>query len=133
VTSGTGTVSASGLFTAPNRQESDTVQAQSPANQFVTAIASITLPAVGIQIQPGTADVVPGGTQQFTATVSGTVTTGVQWSETGNGTVNQSGVYTAPSTIESTQLRQQPLLHHLRRQTPPYRSRLCRALRAAIR
>jgi hypothetical protein len=99
--SGTGTVSASGLFTAPNRQESDTVRAQAQANQTVTASVSIAVPAVSIQIQPALANVAPNGTQQFTATVNGTVNDAVKWSETGNGTVSQSGLYRAPSTNEN--------------------------------
>jgi hypothetical protein len=105
VTSGTGTVSASGLFTAPNRQETDTVRAQAQADATKTASASVTVPAVGIQISPTSATVSPNGAQQFTATVSGTVNTQVTWSEIGKGSVNQSGLYTAPSTNESDIVR----------------------------
>ena len=105
VTAGTGTVTASGLFTAPNRQESDTVRAQAQADLTKTASASVVVPAVGIQIAPTSATVAPNGTQQFTATVSGTVNNVVTWSEIGKGTVNQSGLFTAPSTNESDIVR----------------------------
>ncbi len=101
VTSGTGAVSTSGLFTAPYRQETDIVRAQSKADLTKSASASITLPAVGIQIAPTSATVSPSGAQQFTATVSGTVNKAVTWSEIGNGTVTQSGLYAAPSTNEN--------------------------------
>jgi hypothetical protein len=101
VTSGTGAVSTSGLFTAPNRQEADIVRAQSKADLTKTASASITVPPVSIQILPTLVNVAPKGTQQFTATVGGTVNNSVRWSEIGNGTVNQSGLYTAPSTNEN--------------------------------
>ena len=94
-------MSASGLFTAPNRQETDVVQAKAQADQTKTASASITVPPVSIQILPTSANVAPKSTQQFTATVSGTVNNSVKWSEIGNGTVNQGGLYTAPSTNET--------------------------------
>lgn len=101
VLSGTGTISSSGLFKAPNSQESEAVQVRSQADSTKIATASVTVPPISIQIQPMSANVAPGGTQQFTATVSGTVTTGVKWTETGKGTINQSGLYTAPPTNET--------------------------------
>jgi len=101
VAAGTGTVTQSGLFTAPNQQEADTVQAQSQADLTKTASASVTVPAVGIKISPASVTVPPNGTQQFTATVSGTVNNAVTWAETGNGTVSQTGLYTAPATNET--------------------------------
>ena len=99
--SGSGTVSSSGLFTAPNKQESDTVQAQSQADTTKTATATVTVPAVGITLSPLSATVQPSGTQQFTATVTGTTNTGVSWSEVGGGSVTQAGLYTAPATSET--------------------------------
>ena len=82
-------------------EETDTVQAQAQVDPTVTASATISVSAVSIRISPTSATVAPNGTQQFTATVSGTVNKGVRWSEIGNGTVNQSGLYTAPSTNEN--------------------------------
>jgi hypothetical protein len=99
--SGSGTVSSSGLFTAPNKQESDTVQAQSQADTTKTAAATVTVPAVGITLSPISATVQPSGTQQFAAMVTGTANTGVSWSEVGNGSVTQAGLYTAPATTEA--------------------------------
>jgi len=100
VTSGTGTVTQTGLFTAPNLEEADKVQAQSQADLTKTATASVTVPAVGIKVSPASATVPPSGTQQFTATITGTVNQAVNWSEAGKGAVNQSGLYTAPPTGE---------------------------------
>ncbi len=101
VTSGSGSISPLGVFTAPKLQESDVVLARSQADTTKTAAASVTIPAVGIQIAPSSASISPNGTQQFTASVSGTVNTAVKWSATGKGTVNQSGLFTAPATNES--------------------------------
>lgn len=44
----------------------------------------------------------PGGKQQFTATVTGTTSTAVAWSATGGGSINASGLYTAPASIPAT-------------------------------
>ena len=57
----------------------------------------MTVPAVSITLSPLSANVQPGGTQQFTATVSGTVNTQVTYSAL-NGTVNPTGLYTAPAS-----------------------------------
>ena len=100
VTSGTGSITQSGLFTAPNLKETDKVQAQSQADTTKVASATVTVPVVKIAISPRTATVSPNTTQQFTATVTGTVNTAVTWSVSGNGTVTQKGLYTAPSTNE---------------------------------
>jgi hypothetical protein len=101
VTSGSGSISPLGVFTAPKLQESDVVLARSQADTTKAAAASVTIPAVGIQIAPSSASISPNSTQQFTASVSGTVNTAVKWSATGKGTVNQSGLFTAPATNES--------------------------------
>lgn len=56
---------------------------------------------VSVSISPATAAVAPGGTQQLTATVSGTTNTAVTWSVqegAGGGAVTSTGLYTAPST-----------------------------------
>jgi len=101
VLSGNGTITPTGLFTAPNNQETDTVQAQAEADLTKTASASIIVPPVSIIVSPVSVTLQPGGTQQFNATVSGTMNKAVTWSEVGNGTVSTSGFYTAPSTNET--------------------------------
>jgi hypothetical protein len=106
-----GTLSASGLYTAPSSiasQQSIQVTATSAADATKSAASTITLqPAaavVSISVTPGTASLPAGGTQQFTATVSGTSNTAVTWSMSPNiGTLSASGLYTAPSSISSQQ------------------------------
>jgi len=58
--------------------------------------------SVAVAVTPATASVVVSKTQQFTATVTGTSNTGVTWSVGGgaaNGTVSNSGLYSAPATV----------------------------------
>jgi len=61
----------------------------------------VTIPAVGLSVSPSSAVVQPSGTQQFSATVNGTINQNVSWSETGNGSVSPVGLYTAPTTTEN--------------------------------
>jgi hypothetical protein len=56
-----------------------------------------TPPSVSVSISPSAVTLQAGGTQQFTATVTGTTNTSVTWSAT-CGTVSASGFYTAPSS-----------------------------------
>jgi hypothetical protein len=97
VTQGSGKVNSSGMYTAPNRQESDTVHAQAQADLTKTASASVTVPAVGISISPTSVSVTPNGTQQFNSTVIGTTNTSVSYSAL-TGTITPSGLYTAPGS-----------------------------------
>lgn len=55
--------------------------------------------AVAVGIAPPSALLAPGGTQQFTATVSGALSTAVTFSveEAGGGAVDAAGLYTAPA------------------------------------
>jgi hypothetical protein len=95
-----GTVSASGLYTAPATAGTYTVKATSAADTTKSASATCTVSApaaVAISVSPTSASVSTGGTQQFTATVTGSSNTSVTWSATG-GTVSASGLYTAPAT-----------------------------------
>lgn len=62
--------------------------------------------ATTVTISPAAASVVLGGTQQFTAIVTGPSNTAVTWSITGTGcsgsdcgTIDANGLYTAPSTL----------------------------------
>lgn len=56
---------------------------------------------VQVAISPSNPTVVSGKTQQFTATVSGTVNTGVSWSASA-GTITSSGLFTAPTVTSTT-------------------------------
>jgi Big-like domain-containing protein len=104
----TGTISSTGMYTAPTAVSQATkfnVTAVSAADPTKSASATVTVnPAVGVAISPTSAIVGVNATQQFSATVSGTTNTAVTWSVDGVnggnatvGTINSSGLYTAPS------------------------------------
>jgi len=56
--------------------------------------------AVSVSISPTSVSILTSGTQQFTATATGTTNTAVTWSATG-GSVSSSGLYTAPTAAGS--------------------------------
>jgi hypothetical protein len=103
-----GTISAAGIYTAPAKAGTDTVTATSVADGSKSAVASVmvtsapTSPNVtGVTISPSSTSVNINSTVQFTATVLGTVTDkSVIWSAA-SGTINASGVYTAPAKAGS--------------------------------
>lgn len=111
VGSSCGTVTSSGLYTAPATVPSPalaTVTATSVADSTKSASANITITAassVSVSVSPSTAQVATGKQQQFTASVTGTTNTAVTWSlsgcTSGCGSISSSGVYTAPSTVPS--------------------------------
>ena len=59
--------------------------------------AQKTPPGVSVSISPTSASLLTNGTQQFTATVTGSSNTAVTWSAIG-GAVSTNGLYTAPNT-----------------------------------
>jgi hypothetical protein len=107
-----GTISSSGLYTAP-------VNVPNPSTVTVTAVlqadptksgsAQVTIVSsttVAVNVSPSSAMVAVSGTQQFTATVTGTSNTAVTWEVNnltgGNstvGTISSSGLYTAPANV----------------------------------
>ena len=112
-TSGNGTITTGGLYTAPLTAPPGpiTVKAVSQADMTASASAMVTIviPVGSISISPGSATVLAGATQQFTATVSGE-STAVVWQVNGTtggstalGTISTSGLYTAPATPPSGQ------------------------------
>jgi hypothetical protein len=106
---GEGAVSTSGLYTAPavvSSQQSVAITAASQVDPNKTATAYVTLyPHVSVSINPQETTLYAGGTQQFTAAVSNTANTAVTWSisPAGTGSIDSSGMYTAPATIVSSQ------------------------------
>jgi hypothetical protein len=113
-----GTISATGLYTAPTVMPSSasvTVSAVSEANEHDSASAAVTLQdGIAISVLPTTATVAPGGAQVFSASISGlgSLAGGVIWSVNGTAggdatfgaiAVNgaTSAVYTAPEAIPS--------------------------------
>src|SRR6202041_2841118 len=95
-----GTVSSSGLYTAPTTPGTYSVTATSKANRSNSASATVTVaatPVVAVSISPVSASLPTGDTQQLTAYIPGTGDTAVTWSTTG-GTVSTNGLYNAPAT-----------------------------------
>lgn len=113
--SAVGTVSSTGLYTAPAAVPSPatvTVKCTSSAetNPYGSAIVTITPPAVSasVAVAPTDSSTLAGTTVQFTATVTGTTNTAVTWYVNGVaggsstvGTLSSSGLYTAPTTLPS--------------------------------
>jgi predicted hotdog family 3-hydroxylacyl-ACP dehydratase len=62
-----------------------------------------TPPAISISVSPGSVQLNPAASQQFTATVTGSSNTAVTWSASGPGIISASGMYTAPATMSSVQ------------------------------
>ncbi len=103
-----GTLSASGLYTAPAQILSSlvvTITATSVADPTRSASATVTLmPAVSVSISPSAVTLRAGQSQQFTATVTGASDTSVTWSRSpAIGTLTSTGLYRAPSSITSQQ------------------------------
>jgi Fe-S cluster assembly iron-binding protein IscA len=107
-----GTISTSGLYTAPSAVPSSpqiSIMATSVADPTKSASATVTIvPPVSIAVLPITAQLLSGSKQQFTAKVTGTSNTTVSWSVAGSGcsgaacgTISTSGLYTAPAIVPS--------------------------------
>jgi len=106
-----GTISASGLYTAPSavsNPASITIKAQSVQDTSKSGAAAVTInpEKVQISISPSSGSVQLGATLQFTATVTGTANSAVFWSvnnfiggQTGVGFIDQNGLYTAPANL----------------------------------
>jgi hypothetical protein len=74
----------------------------SGANQ--TANFTAQAPVVSVVVSPSTANLKPGASQQFTATVTGSTNKAVTWSlSQAIGTISSTGLYTAPGSTQSKQ------------------------------
>jgi hypothetical protein len=91
-----GSISATGLFTAPTTPGTVHVTATAVADPTRSATSTVTVTEqVGVTVSPTAAALIPGGTQTFVATVTGSTNTGVSWGTSG-GAITDGGVYTAP-------------------------------------
>src|SRR5271156_2450941 len=98
---GGGTINVSGLYTAPASvptQAIVTVTATSQADSTKTGIATVTLAADTVSVSPTTPQIPAAGTAQFTAKVNN-LNSAVTWTLTGPGSINSTGLYTAPNAI----------------------------------
>ncbi len=99
-----GTISASGLYTAPATAGTHSITATSASNQAQSGSGSVAV--VSLTLSPTSATVVPDGTRQFTANLQDAGNDSVSWSvdgvANGNttvGTISASGLYTAPDSV----------------------------------
>ena len=103
-----GSISASGLYTAPatiTTAQSVSVRATSVADttKSSTGVVSLT-PPVAVTVSPATVSLGGGQQRQFSATVTGSTNTAVTWSLSSPvGSISASGLYTAPATITTAQ------------------------------
>jgi len=98
-----GTITATGLYTAPATVGDHTI-AVTVASTAATASTSVAV--FLLSISPTSATAAPSGTEQFSATVRGLTNTTLTWSVDGVaggnstvGTVSASGRYTAPASL----------------------------------
>lgn len=92
-----GTISSSGMYTAPQNAGSYSVWATSVDDPSITTTAKIIVPPQ-ISISPTSLTMLAGAGQVFTATVLGINQSTVTWSASG-GVVDQGGRYTAPNAV----------------------------------
>ena len=92
-----GALTSGGLYTAPSSAGSYTITATSMADssKSASAVVTVTQP-ISISVSPTTANLQTSAQQQFTAFVSGTSNTGVNWTASG-GSISAAGLYTAPT------------------------------------
>src|SRR5579872_2546729 len=99
-----GSINTSGLFTAGLTAGTFSVTARSVADTTKSGSAQVIIqaaaPTVQVTVNPTSITLAPGGTQQFTAAVTGSSNTAVTWTATG-GTITASGLYTGGQTTGS--------------------------------
>ena len=105
---GVGTLSASGLYTAPSTlaaQQTVTVKATSVADTTKSANAIITLTPVTVSLNLPSASLGGGQAQQFAASVTGALNQQVSWTviPAGSGGISTAGLYTAPAFVTAQQ------------------------------
>lgn len=98
-----GTVTPSGLYTAPSATGTYKVTATSLANSRALASATVTVVAPSLSISPSAPKTVPGAVTPFSATVMGLADTRVTWSASAGACIQGQGSnpndmnYTAPA------------------------------------
>jgi hypothetical protein len=103
-TTSIGTISSTGVFTAPTSAGTGTIIATSVADPTKSASATVTVasssqtPGVtSVVVSPATASSVTGGTLPFGATVQGTASEQTVTWKAARGTITSAGIYTAPA------------------------------------
>lgn len=108
--SATGSISASGLYTSPASVSASTkitVTATLVSDTTVTGSATLTLqppPVISVSVSPTTASLGALASQQFAATVANSTDQTVVWTINPSlGSIDQTGLYTAPASFTSGQ------------------------------
>ena len=96
----TGLTSSTLYYFRVRSKDMNGVEVVSGSSSFTTLNAPPQPGTIAITVSPLSANIATNGTQQFTATVTGTTNTAVTWAASG-GSVNASGLYTAPATTGS--------------------------------
>jgi hypothetical protein len=96
----------SGVPIASGNYDFEVIVTDSPrldqgSQHFLVTVAANNGGTVNVGVFPPSASLVSAEKQQFTATVSGTANTGVQWSAT-SGSISTSGLYSAPRVTSET-------------------------------
>jgi parallel beta-helix repeat protein len=107
-----GTISTSGLYTAPSSitsQQVITIRATSVADPTRYDETTLTLvptaAPITVTVSPDGVSLQANQTRQYTASITGTTNTGVTWTRSpAVGTLSTGGLYTAPSSITSQQV-----------------------------
>jgi len=98
--SGGGSVTSSGLYTAPSSPGTYHVLAAAAASPDLTATATISVTnsaAIFVDVSPDGVEMNRSGTQQFTAVVDGTPNQAVTWAASGGTIDSSTGSFTAPN------------------------------------
>jgi len=104
IVSGPGSIDANGLYTAPSitpsGPETVTIRATSTVDGMLTADAVFDFVFGSIVVTGTASSIYRGQTSTFSAAIGGVSYANVTWSRSGSqGSINSSGVYTAPATI----------------------------------
>ena len=100
---GGGTVTSTGLYSAPTTAGTFHVIAKSTVSPQLDAVATITVgptPTVFVEVSPDAVEMARGGTRQFAAAVEGAPNSAVTWAAS-DGTIDAAGLFTAPNAYGS--------------------------------
>ncbi|AIE84878.1 calcium-binding outer membrane-like protein [Fimbriimonas ginsengisoli Gsoil 348] len=93
-----GTITSTGLYTAPSTAGTYTVTAKSVQDPTKSATVSVQVRAIVVTVSPTTTTMVTGTQRTFTATVTGPKNKAVAWTAPDGGTVTSAGLFTAPNS-----------------------------------
>lgn len=104
-TASRGTISSTGLFTAPDSSGAVTITATLKSDPNRKATVTIGVNTISVAIDPTTATVERGGAFDFDATVTGATTSNAVTWTTSAGTIDANGLFTAPTTGTTVTVR----------------------------